>query len=321
MDNNTIKENLNNEFFLKGEIFKRYFEEYGKKSDIKWLNKNCFIPNELKLYTKEQQNLIIRELINKHEKTINKEEYIPSNGLKFTIIPNQSWISRLYDISKKYTTYAPELLQPYKTTDILSAIDNNEKLPSTELFEKELTIDEVHDKYGYYMFKSQNQLFHTIDLSIENKNNITKKISEEIAIFKITNNIPLTDNDTLNLKTLIDYDRNTNARSNSFRNRMLGLYIWDTLKEFGCTIKKAKENLIKLNLYQYNNKTCSPDQCNTCNSLDNCDQYFEFHYKIAAKSIYKKKIISTSEKPGKVKKPTLKLRFKRIELDYFSHKE
>ena len=294
-------------WFISAQYIIRNFEDSCTLESYSFLHNQCFNKKELEPYPLNEKIDIINECIFKYEKKIKGEVYIENLNIPFQTDDKEDWIKKLYDISIQYGIYAPYLLYPI---DIANILLNSKKgkiaLPIIHPFCNEETIDDIFSQYGYYSELDLTRGAPYLNITIDMSNYFYEvdryeKICNEIALLKQKLHTPLTEQDKKILNNISKQDVSKKIRSNSFYNRLVGIYIWDSMK---CssqpnTLEKIKQELLEKNLFYYNNNLCQQKDCDSCQFADNCQRSFRDIYNNAATSITERKIVPTSKKCSK----------------------
>ncbi|MGV7004645.1 hypothetical protein [Desulfovibrio desulfuricans] len=297
-----LPDSIEHEIFIKSEYLKRHFENNADPKMISWLEEECFSP--LKIFSEDilWKIIIIRECIVKHEKEKLGERYKESIPIPFDLKSFTPWIDRLLEISEKYKIYAPELLFPLDMKEALEAVKNNIPLPKQRPFDDERSREAIYQEYGYRTYEKSKRLTIELDFSDTHVSShlAAQRIFFEIAIFKLTSGISLTDSEKMQLASLVASEKSGKFRSSSFYNRLIGLFAWDMKKEFCLGFKEIRKLLTDMNLYMYDKNFCLSAKCRDCESQDNCIKSLINNYRIAAHSIKSMKLIPTSSKLDKI---------------------
>lgn len=296
-------EAIEQELFIKSEYLKRHFENSADPKTISWLMKECFSPLANFSGNTKWKILIVRECIVKHEKRKRGELHKEAIPIPFNLEHFTPWIDKLLKISGKYKIFAPELLYPLNMEEVLFAVKSNTPLPKQRPFDDECESENNYQEYGYRTrSKNSKSLTIEIDFSGEHASShlTAQRIFFEIAIFKLTSGILLTNEEKEQLTLLLTSEKSGNFRSPSFYNRLVGLFAWDMKKESNLGFREIRQLLTDRSLYVYDKKNCSTTDCISCDSQENCIKALNNNYRIAANSIIAMRLIPTSSKLDKI---------------------
>ena len=299
MDKLQFPKSIEQELFIKSEYLKRHFENNADPKTIEWLKEECFSPTTSFSEDIQWKINIVRECIIQHEKNLRDELYVPSIEIPFQISDFSPWVEKLFKISQKYKIYAPELLFPFDMEEVLMATKHDTPLPKQRPFDDEPHSDTIFQEYGYRT-RSKNDKSLTIELDFSDSHPSSplavQRISFEIAMFKLTHNISLTEIERNQLKDLLISERSGGYRQTSFYNRIIGLFAWDAKKKSSSGFKDIKQYLLQKKMFFYNEKFCTIDQCGGCSSQDDCTSSFKGRYRLAANCIQNMKVLPASMK-------------------------
>lgn len=146
------------------------------KEEIKLLNDLEEKYDNIKIYKYEINNSKNKELFNKVANFYNTN----SDGVPFTIIGNKYFIG--YSDEKTPSTFIKTIIyySEYGYIDKVAPIVGNNNIPSLEVMENQIEIDDFIENYGNYKIF----FFNTKDLNIETTNILTS-ILTEINIYNI----------------------------------------------------------------------------------------------------------------------------------------